>query len=66
MKRYSINEEITNKITTAFIAISLVLIAFTALAFSAIPWNNLKLDDIKNYFNSFIKQDQSQNINIKF
>lgn len=66
LKRYSINENVTNKITSAFIAISLALVVFTALAFSAIPWNSLKLDDIKKAINSFTGQSQSQDINIKF
>ncbi len=64
LNRYSINEFATKKITAAFVAVSLVLIIFTSLAFFAIPWNNLGLNDIENYINSFIGQNQSRNLNI--
>lgn len=66
LNRYSINNPATKQIISAFIAVSFVLIIFTAWAFFNIPWNNLKLDDIISFINSFFRQNQSQNINIKF
>ncbi len=66
LNRYSINENATNKITAAFVIISLILAIFTSLAFFAIPWNNLSLTDIQNYFNFSPEFNQSQNTKINF
>ncbi len=66
LKRYSINENTTKKITAAFVIVSLILSILTSLAFFAIPRDNIKLDSFANYLNSFFGQNQGQNINIKF